>query len=362
MRQTTVSPDASPRGFAPPRFDLSSADLPEAERLPAMKRLLADNILDAHVECLGGQPFEASVSAIRVGAAICADCRSTPLLVHHTRAHVEPARRKRIVIQALTEGKAAYFEDGKDRSGETVPGDLSIVESGMVGGFVCEVPVRVVSLAMPYAAIVPWFATARAFDRPLERTNFAARLLFDLVTGLARGELGHARHATVADAVGSLIALAFDGMRGERLDSESRRASRLSAIRDHLVANYADPTLTPAQVAEKFRISVRYLHMLMEDTGRSFREELLRMRLNAALRMLLQGSASERTVADIAYGVGFNDLSQFNRNFRARFGITPSEARRLSQTSSLSASSFHSAPRRDGNGTAPYRRQNRVRS
>jgi len=35
-----------------------------------------------------------------------------------------------------------------------------------------------------------------------------------------------------------------------------------------------------------------------------------------------------RGVPDIAYDVGFGDLSYFNRSFRRRFGRTPSEVRR----------------------------------
>jgi AraC-like DNA-binding protein len=32
-------------------------------------------------------------------------------------------------------------------------------------------------------------------------------------------------------------------------------------------------------------------------------------------------------VSEIAYSVGFADLSYFNRTFRLRFGMTPSDAR-----------------------------------
>jgi AraC-like DNA-binding protein len=38
-------------------------------------------------------------------------------------------------------------------------------------------------------------------------------------------------------------------------------------------------------------------------------------------------SANRRGITAIAYECGFNDLSYFNRSFRRRFGLTPSEAR-----------------------------------
>jgi AraC-like DNA-binding protein len=34
-----------------------------------------------------------------------------------------------------------------------------------------------------------------------------------------------------------------------------------------------------------------------------------------------------RSITAVAFEAGFNDLSYFNRTFRRRFGLTPSEAR-----------------------------------
>jgi AraC-like DNA-binding protein len=41
--------------------------------------------------------------------------------------------------------------------------------------------------------------------------------------------------------------------------------------------------------------------------------------------MLEDPGAMPRRIIDIAYAVGFGDLSNFNRAFRARFGCTPSD-------------------------------------
>jgi AraC-like DNA-binding protein len=37
------------------------------------------------------------------------------------------------------------------------------------------------------------------------------------------------------------------------------------------------------------------------------------------------------TISGIAFAVGFGDLSTFNREFRRRFGLTPSDVRRRAQ-------------------------------
>ena len=50
-------------------------------------------------------------------------------------------------------------------------------------------------------------------------------------------------------------------------------------------------------------------------------------RLNAAWRLLTSVRHAHRKVIDIALSSGFNDVSYFHRSFRARFGMTPSDAR-----------------------------------
>ncbi|UFW91646.1 helix-turn-helix domain-containing protein (plasmid) [Bradyrhizobium barranii] len=47
------------------------------------------------------------------------------------------------------------------------------------------------------------------------------------------------------------------------------------------------------------------------------------LRLQRALKLLTESSASARLISDIALEVGFSDVSHFNRLFRARFGDSP---------------------------------------
>jgi len=60
-------------------------------------------------------------------------------------------------------------------------------------------------------------------------------------------------------------------------------------------------------------------------TGHTFIETLIQIRL-ASAQVLLAESAE--TIASVAFACGFEDLSNFNRQFRRAYGITPSEARR----------------------------------
>ena len=62
-----------------------------------------------------------------------------------------------------------------------------------------------------------------------------------------------------------------------------------------------------------------------QHLGMNFQEYLIQLRIGRAARLLLE---SERTVVDIAFHCGFNNLANFNRHFQAVYQRTPSAYRK----------------------------------
>src|SRR5262249_55418544 len=85
--------------------------------------------------------------------------------------------------------------------------------------------------------------------------------------------------------------------------------------------------LTVTSVALRQRITPRCVHMLFEVEGNTFSQFVLDQRLIRAHSMLSNSSPAGLTITAIAFVAGFGDLSYFNRTFRRRFGVTPSEHR-----------------------------------
>jgi AraC-like DNA-binding protein len=100
-------------------------------------------------------------------------------------------------------------------------------------------------------------------------------------------------------------------------------AGRLQVLLDRLSRDATEPGLDPARFAERIGVSVRYLHRLLEPTGRSFSEHLLGCRLEHAARLLGDPACATLRIGDIAARVGFADLSHFSRSFRRHYGDTP---------------------------------------
>jgi AraC-like DNA-binding protein len=106
------------------------------------------------------------------------------------------------------------------------------------------------------------------------------------------------------------------------------RAARLQAIKDDVLAQIEHEMSLDA-IAARHRVSPRYVRMLFASEGTTLTEFVREERLKRARSMLLSTRFAARRIGEIAYAVGFNDLSYFNRSFRRRFGQSPSEVRAI---------------------------------
>ncbi|MET4324526.1 MULTISPECIES: AraC family transcriptional regulator [Bradyrhizobium] len=132
-----------------------------------------------------------------------------------------------------------------------------------------------------------------------------------------------ARH--MVDLIGLL--LGTDGDRTELANSRGHAAARLDLMRADIIANLSTDKLTIYSVAQKAGLSPRQAQRMFEQTGTTFTEFLLEQRLLLVRRLLLDPLNRWRKVSDLAHSSGFPDVSYFNRMFRRRFGVTPSDLR-----------------------------------
>ncbi|QKG80710.1 helix-turn-helix domain-containing protein [Tenuifilum thalassicum] len=79
------------------------------------------------------------------------------------------------------------------------------------------------------------------------------------------------------------------------------------------------------QIAEKLKVSQRYLSdALKKETGKTAHEHLQLYLINEAKNMLLQ---PEKSVAEVAYDLGFEYPQYFSRLFKKKEGISPTQYR-----------------------------------
>jgi AraC-like DNA-binding protein len=169
-------------------------------------------------------------------------------------------------------------------------------------------------------------------DAPVERRIPAAHPTLRLLAGylmalfsLDEVENPELAGVHVADLVASAIGACPDAQ--PLIEERSARGVRLQTALDEITKQAGNANLDPARIADKLGISVRYLHRLLQDSGKTFSEHVLDRRIDRALRLLRDPRLTNRKISEIAMDCGFSDLSHFNRSFRRRFGDTPSAMR-----------------------------------
>lgn len=132
-----------------------------------------------------------------------------------------------------------------------------------------------------------------------------------------------------ASHVTELLALALGahGDAAEQARAGGARAARLAALRADAARHYRDPQLTVAHVAARHGLSVRQVQRLFEEDGTTFTAHVQSCRLAHVQRRLIDPRHAHELVATLAYDAGFSDLAAFNRLFKQRFGVTPSQLR-----------------------------------
>jgi AraC-like DNA-binding protein len=69
---------------------------------------------------------------------------------------------------------------------------------------------------------------------------------------------------------------------------------------------------------------VLFSRLIKQRTGKSFIEFVNEIRLGYATRLLIE---TTKSISEICYESGFNNISNFTRTFRKKQGSTPSEFR-----------------------------------
>ena len=101
--------------------------------------------------------------------------------------------------------------------------------------------------------------------------------------------------------------------------------SRINAVLEQIHRRHAEPLIQAAFAREHHLSPAGFSRFFRRAIGKPFVAYVNDLRVGEACRRLLETDA---TVAEIAFGVGFGNLSNFNRCFRLARGVAPREFRR----------------------------------
>jgi AraC-like DNA-binding protein len=116
--------------------------------------------------------------------------------------------------------------------------------------------------------------------------------------------------------------------------------SRINLVLSYLGKNLSQE-LRETELAELAGQSVSaFSRYFRRHTGVPFVQYVNRLRINLACQLLMSG---ELNITDICYQVGFNNLSNFNRQFLSLKGMSPSRWRACQRLNAASANDSRDA-------------------
>ena len=105
------------------------------------------------------------------------------------------------------------------------------------------------------------------------------------------------------------------------VESDSRRVLK---VKNYIAKNYMDEIRLNTLADIAGRSPSAFSRFFKLHTGRNLSDYIIEMRLGYASRMLVD---TARSIAEISFQSGFNNLSNFNRIFKKKKGCSPSEFR-----------------------------------
>ena len=103
---------------------------------------------------------------------------------------------------------------------------------------------------------------------------------------------------------------------------------RLTRVRDFVQRNFED-SISLAQAAEVAAMEKTYFSFFFhEKVGVTFRDWLQYLRIARALEMMAE---QDHSITEIAFAVGFNELSTFQKAFKRWTSLTPRDFKRLAR-------------------------------
>jgi len=108
------------------------------------------------------------------------------------------------------------------------------------------------------------------------------------------------------------------------LNLDATHLKRVKMVYDYIVLHYREDIKVKA-VADLLNLTeVAFYKFIRKHTKKTFTQILNEVRLSIATKMLI---SSDKTISQICFECGYNNISYFNRRFKALMGKTPQDFR-----------------------------------
>jgi AraC family transcriptional activator of tynA and feaB len=308
---------------------LATSDLPKGKAVELWSAFGSETLSDMIVDPDDREPFNARLSRVEVGdvGVVWMETSAARATRRSSELGRWAATSDDAFLLTVQETGQSWLEHGA-RWGTLQPGDMILRSSNRPWATRSYTNMSTVTLKLPARRVLarlndPERFAGRIFEGSLAPVCMASSIILSIKRSLAdRPEASWSE--ALADVVLDTLSVACaEGIHGSReqpvLDSANRVlwAQVCQFVEDTL----CDPELAVTSIATEMGMSIRSLQRLFVTAGVTPSRYILDRRLNRAATILR--GAGRHSVTEIAYSLGFNELSYFSRAFATRFGVSP---------------------------------------
>lgn len=313
----------STTGIARAHVDIWSTDAARArERFSYWRDAVCRAVFNISIEA-PPERFAASITSRSSGPLRFATSECSGYQVVRSRRDIDTAPADHYSVYLQVHGQARISQAGQSLVFR--PNDIAISDGRFPFNADLSGSGRRAIAVIPRDMLnqrAPWLTTFCKLSANASYVDLAGRHLLELTAPNAK--LTDSETTLLSENLCNLLALATaPRLEPARLRPELQIEALLAFCRQHL----HDPELSPQLVAHHLGISVRTLHLRFKQIGQTFGRWVLDHRLTACGTALRDRNQHNLNISEIAYRWGFNDLSHFNKAFRARYNRTPREWR-----------------------------------
>jgi AraC-like DNA-binding protein len=310
----------------------STSEVQPGERFDAWTGIISDTFVPLDAVPLGDRAaFTGRVENHRYGALQVTTVTAGGQRVRRTRSLIARTNGEYLIASIPLNGSGVVEQDG--RSAVMEAGSIIFYDSTRPYTLTFEQSFEQVSIHLP---------TGSLLDRGVPLDVLRTRTACNLGSG-GPGSVASSFFASLArlqrqdPLAAAALSVHGEGLVASVLALAARPAApapddhelAFARVQAYLADAYPNPRLDADRVAAACHVSRRQLFRILAEHGTTFADELRRLRIENARRVLV--TDARRTVSSIATACGFALPSHFYRTFKAATGMTPAEYRLLAR-------------------------------
>lgn len=295
--------------------------MPASDRIDAWRWNAQQICGDCRIQ-LPKSSFHGSIEVRTVGGLKLTRFSSSPLAFWKWPADLISGQDRPCIVITQLAGRRRYLQNGT--SVLLNPGDCTLIDTARPWCSTCST-----DCARLYLRVPRWMMENRLRQRelPMAQRITGASGLGATLSRLSQCLYDEAERMTEHEGAAALDAyfgILSACIHGSGFTPQHPSAQELRArIRQFIDTHLSEPSLSPADIASAFQISVRHLHRLFAANGKTLAAHIRARRLEQCRNDLANPRLRDRTITDLAFFWGFSDSAHFCHSFSKEFGISP---------------------------------------